>query len=67
MIQPKNQRFLPLLSPSPAQSDDAGTADGPPLAALPAPAAGEAQVLQRWRRAREEAMQLWAVELLGLG
>ncbi|CAK9071095.1 unnamed protein product [Durusdinium trenchii] len=40
-----------------------GDEDAAPLAPLPEPQPQEAQVLQRWRRAREEAMQLWAAEM----
>ena len=43
-----------------AQAEDAS--DAAPLAEA---SPNEAPVLQRWRRAREEAMQLWATEILG--
>eukprot|EP00930_Biecheleria_cincta_P076066 TRINITY_DN63274_c0_g1_i1.p1 TRINITY_DN63274_c0_g1~~TRINITY_DN63274_c0_g1_i1.p1 ORF type:complete len:433 (+),score=123.86 TRINITY_DN63274_c0_g1_i1:71-1300(+) len=35
----------------------------PPLAPLPPPFAREPEVISRWRRAREEAMDLWATEM----
>lgn len=40
-------------------------ADAAPLASLPAAEGNEVEVLRRWRRSREEAMQLWAAEMLG--
>ena len=46
-----------------AQAEDAS--DAAPLAPLAEASPNEAPVLQRWRRAREEAMQLWATEIFG--
>jgi hypothetical protein len=63
--------FFPISQPSQpvhpatnlAQAEDAS--DAAPLAPLAEASPNEAPVLQRWRRAREEAMQLWATEILG--
>lgn len=43
--------------------EEDGKEDEAPLAPLPQPLPSEAAVITRWRRAREDAMELWAGEM----
>lgn len=57
------RRFLRHVLLESSDGEGKGATEEPPLRPLPAQSPGESLLLATWRRAREEAMDLWAGEM----